>query len=327
MAISPEHQFIAEEINKILLKYSNTKLLGVLESERKKFDYSCILERNFQKVLTSQVLWSNTRGIRKDLMSLVSDDESSLKAYFVQDTTKHRLQIAEVLSELKRFPQSEKFLNGLKIIYLPSGFDADRENEQDQISKLMSNYIYNDLLFNTIFGRLTSFDIKVFALHGGPFGLKYTILDEISKNGLINKPTFKNNINYSTTGTIDKVTTMLISLGLVKQYKHSVILLPTIKGYLLLDYIKRLLFEETISNYELNEVSKFLLPKDNDIINYKNELVNSAKYAIENYDREIFEKKLEFYKVFNLNDWADQIKLMPEIEPELINEFELNNFI
>ncbi|WP_105634819.1 hypothetical protein [Cronobacter dublinensis] len=328
MAASPEHQFIAEAIDSVLSRYATTKLLGVLEAGRKKFDYSCVLERDFHRVLSSQVLWSHTEGIHKDLMTLLHEEESYLKVYFAKDTTKHRMRIDEVISEYKKNSQTRALLKGLRIIYLPSEFDADKLSEQKLMSGLMSHLVCKDLLFGTVFGRLSSFDIRVFANHGGPLGLKYAVLDEITENGLIHNPTFKERLGYSTTSTIREVTTMLSALGLVKRLDNSVILLPTLKGRMLLDLARKLVVDnssdETASG-EFEIIKSLLFPiGSSGQFNYLKEIKESALYSANNFGRKLTvsaqSEGTKFYKTFNWDDWHEQLQMMPELKDKLFTE-------
>ncbi|HCH1219415.1 hypothetical protein HJ093_22415 [Vibrio parahaemolyticus] len=330
MPVSPEHQFIAKELDSILSYYSRTKLLGVLESERKKFDYSCMIERDFKKALSSQVLWSHTDGVYKDLVTLLHEQNTHLKVYFVKDTVKHRMRVSEVILEYKNNPVTSNMLRGLRVIYLPADFDADKEVEQRYMSNIMSNLICKDLLFGAVFGQLSSFDVKIFSNHGGPFGLKYTVLDEITKNGLLHTPSFKESIGYSTTGTLREVTTMLCALGLVKRVDNSVMLLPTMKGRMFLDYTKRLVFYGGIegSNKEIDVITDILTPVRHNKygLDYINELKKSALYAQENFERDIdpviSDGEAMFYEPFSLDNWKEPLQMMPELEKLLLSEID-----
>src|SRR5258708_6483712 len=101
MADSPEHQFITQSLDKSLSRFSNTKLLGIREAQRRTFDYGSILLRDFSRPLVSQVLWSHQEGLEKDIRTLLFDSGSSLKLYFVRDTVKNRARIDEVLKSYK----------------------------------------------------------------------------------------------------------------------------------------------------------------------------------------------------------------------------------
>lgn len=328
MAVSPEHQFVAEEINSVLLKYANTKLLGVLESERKKFDYSCTLERDCQRVLVSQVLWSHTEGIHKDLMTLLHDHESLLKVYFIKDTTKHRLKIEEVISEYKSNPNTKPLLKGLRLIFLPSDFDADKESEQKFMSNYMSQLICRDLLFGVVFGRLSKFDIRVFANHGGPFGLKLAVLDEVTKNGLIHSPTFKKNLGYSTSGPLREITTMLSALGLVRRLDRSTVLLPSIKGRMFMDLARRLMYQDKHDQKhieELDAITNLLCPSSTVAQpNYFDDIKRSAIYCEKEFGRDLLQEinveQPKFYKTYAWQELYEQIKSIPGTGKDIFEE-------
>ena len=63
--MSPEHQFLSENIDSIIQEFSRTSMLGILEAERKTYDYSCIIQRDLNRPLVSQVLWQNHEGIKR----------------------------------------------------------------------------------------------------------------------------------------------------------------------------------------------------------------------------------------------------------------------
>lgn len=330
MAASPEHQFIAEEISSILESYSRTKLLGVLESSRKKYDYSCVIERDLERALVSQVLWSHTDGIYKDLVTLLHDKESVLKLYLVKDTLKHRVKIDEVIAEYRSNPATKSLLVGLRVIFLPEGFDADKEIERNFMSDHISRLICSDLLVGSVFGRLSGFDIRVFSNHGGPLGLKFAILDEITRNGLIHTPTFKKRLGYSTSGTIREATTMLAALGLVKRVDQSVILLPSLKGRMFLDLTRRILYdngESTESSGELN-IIKSLLFTENRYINSKltriESIISSALHCHEQFGRNLLEgvdpDRPVFHSNFNWQDIVDEWENLPYFSKEWFSD-------
>lgn len=303
MSTSAEHQFIAEELGSVLEHYSRTRLFGVLEADRKKHDYACVLERDCERPLVAQVLWSHTEGVHKDLMTLLHDREATLKVYLVKDTTKHRLRIDEVISEYRNNDTTKGLLQGLKLIFLPSEFDADRPAEQDLMSSFISRILCKDLLFSTVFGRLSPFDVRLFANHGGPAGLKYTVLAEITQNGLIHNPTFKKNIGYTTNSPLREITAMLSALGLVRSVDRTNIYLPTVKGRMFLDLTRHLLYEDSHPQHALGElgmVKSILFGNANTAgFDYQQEMVSAAKFSKTHFGRDLLEGIAESEPVFH----------------------------
>src|ERR1700722_16946384 len=180
MADSPEHQFIARSFDNVLSSFSETKLLGLKEAERRKFDYGCMLLRDFSRPLVSQVLWNHLEGVDKDIRTLLFDGEAALKVYFVRDTVKARAKIDEILQSYRANQSTVKLLRGLRIIALPDGFDADSEAHQTWMKRHIHRSISTDLLFAVVFGKVNGFDVRTFSNHGGPFGLKFAALHEIT---------------------------------------------------------------------------------------------------------------------------------------------------
>ena len=79
MSPALEHRFIAQCANESPSLFSTVRLLGVTESQRRTFDYSCVLWRDCSHPLVAQVLWSHHEGIDKDLRTLLHDADSLLK--------------------------------------------------------------------------------------------------------------------------------------------------------------------------------------------------------------------------------------------------------
>jgi hypothetical protein len=65
MAESPEHQFLKSEATKVLEDFSCLHLYGYTETDRKKFDFSCLLERDWSRPLVGQVLWKHSQETAK----------------------------------------------------------------------------------------------------------------------------------------------------------------------------------------------------------------------------------------------------------------------
>src|SRR5215475_13999794 len=63
-------------LDAVLHRIARTRLIGVSEAERRKFDYSAVLLRDFSRPLVSQVLWSHVEGVEKDVRTLLHDREA-----------------------------------------------------------------------------------------------------------------------------------------------------------------------------------------------------------------------------------------------------------
>jgi len=172
---SPEHLFISEQLDISLSRYSRTKLYGVLEAERKTFDYACILDRDFSRPLVAQTLWHHPEGIDKDLRTLLHDMQSQLKVYFFKDSIRHRARIEEVIRSYKSSPLRQQLV-GLRLFPVPSDFDADSEAHREWMADFVDRQILTDLLFAVVFGQLTAHDFDVFMRTGGPGDETFAIL-------------------------------------------------------------------------------------------------------------------------------------------------------
>jgi hypothetical protein len=67
VAEAPEHQFLSHKFLEVLAEFSQLKLYGYTEADRKKFDFACVLHRDWDRSLVGQTLWKHTEGIDKDI--------------------------------------------------------------------------------------------------------------------------------------------------------------------------------------------------------------------------------------------------------------------
>ena len=238
---SPEHQAIAETINAVLTQFAESGLVGVFEGQRRTFDYSCLLARDLDRPLVAQVLWQHENGLEKDIRTLLFDAESLIKIYIVRDSTRIRATLDDVIASYRQASDTRQKLVGLKLVFVPPDFDADREQDRVWLRLFLSSSFSQDIAFGIAFGGFTKRAWSVFMNHGGPIGLKYAILHEIAENGLIHTPTFKDRLGYKTDGPIREAITMLNAAGFIRRYE--VCCFPTIRGRFLLDFTRRLLVD------------------------------------------------------------------------------------
>ena len=175
MAESVEHSFLKNVATEILSDFSNSRLYGFKETERKKFDMSCMLERDWSRPLVGQVLWRHAEGIEKDIRTLLSDQESEIQLYVASDTVKHHALFEEVVTDYKKTSLADNLWK-LKTIWVPSDFDADKEKHRNTAKDIIQRQIVNDLLFNVVFGNLTRSDFSHFCYSSGTPGLNIAIL-------------------------------------------------------------------------------------------------------------------------------------------------------
>ncbi len=164
MAESAEHNFLKTVTTEVLSNFSNSRLYGFTETDRKKFDMSCLLERDWSRSLVGQVLWKHAEGIEKDIRTLVTDQESEIQLYVASDKIKHHALFEEVVTDFKKSGFA-KDLWKLKTLWIPSDFDADKENDRDIAREIIRSQIVNDLLFNVVFGNLSRSDFIQFCFH------------------------------------------------------------------------------------------------------------------------------------------------------------------
>lgn len=240
MAESPEHYFLKSEFLKVLEDFSATKIYGYSESDRKRYDMSCSIKRDWERPLVGQTLWGNESGIDKDVRTLVTTSEADIWAYVVRDSVKNRATLYEIVKDYKNSKYRESLFK-LKLFWIPNDFDADKENERRVVGDILKNSVVDDLLFNIVFGNLTVTDF-IFFIRGirGIFGLPLAILSHIATNGLGNFVTIHKTLAVSKSPIREKAGQLqakgfLTGTGLITHI--------SLKGRVLLSIIKRLIEE------------------------------------------------------------------------------------
>jgi hypothetical protein len=245
---SPEHQAIAETIDEVLGSLAGSALIGVFEGQRRTFDYSCLLRRDLGRPLVAQVLWQHDHGLEKDIRTLLLDPDSSLKLYVMRDSARVRSTLDDVLASYRNDSELKGRLRGLKIVFVPGDFDADKAEQRQWLKRHLADSFMHDISFAILFGCVTKHALEVFLAHNGPFGLKYAILDEIVKHGLIHMPGFKQRLGYKTDGPIREALAMLNASGLTRNWTSSICHFPSIRGRFILDFTRRILLDVKVGD-------------------------------------------------------------------------------
>lgn len=258
--VTAEHSFIAQQIDATLQAVSAIGLMGVTEDDRRRFDYAATCLRDFTRPLVAQVLWTHTEGIEKDVRTLLHDCDASIKLYIVRDGVRVRQRLDEILGSYRRSSNRAPLLAGFRLMFVPADFDADKLSDQAWMTTYLNHAVSEDVLFNIVFGNLSAQVFDIFADHGGPFGLKFAILDEISRNGLDHTPTFTQRLGYKTSGPIREAIAMLNASRLVRRLPSTVCCIPTTRGRALLDLTRLMLFEantRTAWSPEVAHISRY----------------------------------------------------------------------
>ncbi len=258
MAESVEHSFLKNVATEILSDFSNSRLYGFTETERKKFDMSCMLERDWSRPLVGQVLWRHAEGIEKDIRTLLSDQESEIQLYVASDTVKHHALFEEVITDYKKTSLAENLWK-LKTIWVPSDFDADKEKHRNTAKDIIQRQIVNDLLFNVVFGNLTRSDFSQFCYSSGTPGLNIAILHEIATKGFRNISHLSKSLSLSA-GPIRERLALLQGIGVLETPPGELFYQDTVKGRVLLELISSALIDlnSEPDNNELHYVLRFL---------------------------------------------------------------------
>lgn len=259
MPESAEHLFLKENFLKILNDFSHLDIYGYTETERKKFDLSCLLERDLSRILVGQTLWNHARGIEKDIRTLLLDEESEIKVYLAKNDIKHYVLFDEIINDYKKSDVGKQLFK-LKTIWLPEKFDADNLEHQQSMCSLLKNAIVDDILFNIVFGHLAAIDVNIFLDVSGIPGLNLNILYEIGTNGFINYPDLLKRLDMRSTGPIREKIIMLRSIGFLDRPRGASMYKISQKGKVFLDIVRRL-DKELKTGDTVSEELGFILDK------------------------------------------------------------------
>lgn len=239
MAESPEHIFLSQAFLQVLAEFSRLELYGYRETDRKKFDFSCTLRRDWDRLLVGQTLWAHEKGIDKDLRTLFTQKDAHISAYVVRDTVKSRALIEEVITDFRRSSHGEGLFR-LKLFYVPSDFDADDEVARRVVGDLLRSQVTNDILFNVIFGRLSGHDIRyVLNLAKRYTALWLGVLHCLATEGPLDITGLSRRLKVSP-GTIQSRIAVLQAAGFVWNLgPYLSYYLSTAKGRTLLDLLNR----------------------------------------------------------------------------------------
>lgn len=277
MAESPEHYFLKTEFLKVLEDFSSTQIYGYSEGDRKKYDMSCSLKRDWERPLVGQTMWSHEKGIDKDLRMLLTTENADIWAYVLKDSIKARATLYEIVQDYKNSKHRDSLFK-LKVFWVPNDFDADKEIGRDTVAQILKNSIVDDLLFNVVFGNLTSHDFTYFIRGFSGFGgLQLAILNHIALKGIGNYVQVSEALGVSKS-PIRERTGQLQAKGFITG--TGILSHISLKGRVLLSIIKRF-----ISEHEKGEFSKeliFILSKLGQTVRLKDE-IDDEKFEL-SYD-------------------------------------------
>jgi len=256
--MSSEHEFLTATFNETLKKFAALRLYGVSESERRKFDLSCVIERDWSRPLVGQVAWGNARGIDKDLRTLLADTDSEIKAYIARDSTPYRRAVAEIVGDFRRSNRFQDLFR-LRVFWVPADFTADTEENRMVIGELLKDQIVSDLLMNVVFGNLSARDLRLFVVSGGILGLGVAILHYIAVHGFTNITAMVKDLRLRSGGPAREKLIWLESLGFVAAPDMAAYYEPTVKGKVMLELFRRL--DDELTSGALSAEMTYLLER------------------------------------------------------------------
>lgn len=185
MANSAEHDFLSDAALRIMESASRSRLFGYTEGQRKLFDFSCDLKRDWSKIVAGQTLWQHGGdGIDKDLRTFLNEEDIHAAIYIARHESKHRARFTEVTQSYLKGPYRDR-LSRLRVFWVPADFDAKSEREKNSVYETLKDEITKDLLLQVALGGLTPQDVIRFSASKRP-GLPIAILSHVKKHGYRN---------------------------------------------------------------------------------------------------------------------------------------------
>ncbi|WP_432587365.1 HTH domain-containing protein [Streptomyces sp. HD1123-B1] len=239
MSESDQHKFLSSRVLELLEELSHTGLYGFKETERKKFDFTCDLVRDWSRLISGQTLWKHSEGIDKDLRILLADEESKVTLYVARDTISNRRAVQEIISDTKKTPMRDR-LSRLRTIWITQDFDADKEEHREVVSEVLRERLAKDLLISTLLGGASPRDVEAVGAQSGIPGLSLAIVESIATRGFVNMPDLAKRLDVSATTVRNRVQ-LLAASGILDQPNPKASMYEaSVKGKVVLDICRSL---------------------------------------------------------------------------------------
>lgn len=255
MAESPEHEFLSQTFLEVVEELSRVRLYGLLEPDRRTFDFACVFQRDWSRPLVGQTLWKHSSGIDKDIRTLLATSDADVWAYIARDTVANRALLHEVVRDYRRTGYADQLFK-LKLVWVPADFDADREHQREVVSTHLRDCVTTDILFNVVFGNLSSDDVRMFLSATGMIGLNLAVLHEIATRRFVNYPDMARRLSVSAGPLRERVLNLLAS-GMIWQLQDGSMYFASLRGRVFLELIRRIL--EELSNEGFSPELRYVL--------------------------------------------------------------------
>ncbi|MDN7513814.1 hypothetical protein QZM67_01535 [Burkholderia sp. AU45251] len=257
MAESAEHLFLKQTFLTVLKRFSRIDLYGFCETDRKLFDFSCLVERDWERPLVGQVLWGHTDGIEKDVRSLLHDDGAEITPYIVRDSVKTYQALEEIIASYRNSPARGR-LARLKLLPVPSDFDADNASQRDCVERLLTEKIVDDIIFNVVFGHIAEEHVQFFLDASGTLGLNLAILYVIATEGFLNISTLSKRLQVSASPVREQLL-LLKGAGFIRADRDKALYEMTSRGRLFLDLVRRV--DHELETGDLTDECAYILSR------------------------------------------------------------------
>lgn len=307
MAESPEHRFLSEVAANYFTRAANTQLFSLLESERKRFDLTCTLRRDWTRPIVGQILWRHIHGVDKDLRTMLLDPEAEVCLYVAADSTKARAQVAEIIGDYRRGGTGIP-LYKLRTVWVPADLDFDIESHRELASSLIDEQLTTDVLINVVLGNPTAESIRHFSASSGIVGLELAILWVIASEGFVNMPRLSDRIGHSSS-TLNERITRLVGCGFLTQPDPSAnYFYASLRGRVFLELCARLMTHwsaepETCRLFRLLSITNDEHPDQLSALG--NAVLLRVQAAVSNYSIDL--NKISYYRYWESPAWPPHL--------------------
>lgn len=214
MARSDEHNYVTNVFIGCAHELSRSELFAYGEADRARFDFACVLTRDYSRQIIGQTLTHHAAGIDKDLASLLHEPNGELPVYLYPYEARNEGRVQEFLHNAR--VQLPDRVSLLRLFRYPV-FDADNDRERACVEAAIRHQICDDLLLNILFGRLHAADINLLLLGNERIhGLRLALLNEIAMRGFRDSRALERAL-YENRSTLRPRLLSLVAAGMLEQ--------------------------------------------------------------------------------------------------------------
>ena len=202
MSESDEHRFLSQSVVDVTARFARTRLYSFRESDRRTFDFSCVMRESWDRLVDGQTLW-RSRGADKDLRTLIVGSKAPLKILVARNTMSNHTTVLEAVRDYRSMSAAPI----PRVFWIPSDFDADQEEQRAAVVAHMEQQILEDLVCNALLGRINHGALAKLFLNQrlANAGIELAILHYIATHGRTSNAELARGLDISTTSAVKRL--------------------------------------------------------------------------------------------------------------------------